>query len=342
MAEIRPAQFPRLMRTQMQLTNLVLNRQLTLELALDDVRLALHLGPAPPDPGYASIAVRLADGLASLAFEPALLQRCLQPWIGETPLSSLPPVLQEAARQAALSPWLETLASGLGLSLTLADSDAPALEPSATLGLWLAKARVGTPGAWLHLDASAMVALSTVLERQPLATDPGAWLDLPVACLLWLGQTRLHSSELADLAVEDLLLWPAAQNVPEVVLRQRQPWAVAELAGHQLLIKRLLVHTMSDSDTSFNEDETPIAAEALDVRLDFDLGHLTLPLRELQALQPGQAFALDPPGPRRVRIRVGGQLIGHGELVEIDERLGVRVTALFNHGPPPEPGTPDD
>ncbi|NJN46695.1 MAG: YscQ/HrcQ family type III secretion apparatus protein, partial [Candidatus Competibacteraceae bacterium] len=60
-----------------------------------------------------------------------------------------------------------------------------------------------------------------------------------------------------------------------------------------------------------------------------DLGHLTLPLGELQNLQPGYSFELDVPAIGPVRILAGSQVIGRGELVHIEDRLGVRVIELF-------------
>ena len=80
-----------------------------------------------------------------------------------------------------------------------------------------------------------------------------------------------------------------------------------------------------------NADESQALADpkALEITLRFDLGQLTLPLGELQQIQPGYSFELELPAPGQVRIVAGTQLIGRGELVQIEDRLGVRVTALF-------------
>ena len=70
----------------------------------------------------------------------------------------------------------------------------------------------------------------------------------------------------------------------------------------------------------------------LEVRISFDLGQLTLTLAELQNIRPGYSFELDLPADGRVRITCGAQLIGRGELVQIEDRLGVRVTTLLQTG----------
>ncbi len=72
----------------------------------------------------------------------------------------------------------------------------------------------------------------------------------------------------------------------------------------------------------------PPALDGIEIRLGFDLGEKTLTLGELMAMQPGKVLALDVPLPRLVAIRANGTLIGHGELVQIADRVGVRVMEL--------------
>ncbi len=51
-------------------------------------------------------------------------------------------------------------------------------------------------------------------------------------------------------------------------------------------------------------------------------------LSEIRLLQPGQVLDLGKPLASAVNIRANGTLIGLGELVEIDGRLGVSVAML--------------
>ncbi|WP_204324245.1 FliM/FliN family flagellar motor switch protein, partial [Stenotrophomonas maltophilia] len=61
----------------------------------------------------------------------------------------------------------------------------------------------------------------------------------------------------------------------------------------------------------------------------FELGRRSLPLSEIRALGAGHVFdlGLDPDQP--VDLVANGTRIGRGEIVEIGERVGVRVTRLF-------------
>jgi type III secretion system YscQ/HrcQ family protein len=72
----------------------------------------------------------------------------------------------------------------------------------------------------------------------------------------------------------------------------------------------------------------PAALEELPLKVVFDLGDVELTLAELKALVPGQAIALGRDPGNAVRVTVNGLKIGTGEIVEIDGRLGVRITEL--------------
>ncbi|GBU17806.1 MULTISPECIES: type III secretion system cytoplasmic ring protein SctQ [Methylobacterium] len=69
--------------------------------------------------------------------------------------------------------------------------------------------------------------------------------------------------------------------------------------------------------------------DSLGVSLSFELGRRSLPLSEIRALGAGHVFdlGLDPDQP--VDLVANGTRIGRGEIVEIGERVGVRVTRLF-------------
>jgi type III secretion protein Q len=70
------------------------------------------------------------------------------------------------------------------------------------------------------------------------------------------------------------------------------------------------------------------AVDELPLRVVFDLGDIELSLAELKALVPGQVIDLAREPGNAVRVSVNGRRIGAGEIVEIEGRLGVRITEL--------------
>lgn len=65
------------------------------------------------------------------------------------------------------------------------------------------------------------------------------------------------------------------------------------------------------------------------VQLSFDLGQKTLSFNEVRQLRPGYVLELNSQLPEIVQIRSQNRILGQGELVEINGRLGVRILNLF-------------
>ena len=82
-----------------------------------------------------------------------------------------------------------------------------------------------------------------------------------------------------------------------------------------------------------DSDEAPSDAtlDELPVRLVFELGRLSLPLAELEAIGPGYVFELGRDMRQSVDIVSAGRRIGQGEIVAIGDALGVRATWIGRH-----------
>jgi type III secretion protein Q len=72
-----------------------------------------------------------------------------------------------------------------------------------------------------------------------------------------------------------------------------------------------------------------LAVEHLEIKLDFDLGGISLSLAQIKQLTPGYIFSIGRPLERAVNISSNGQRLASGELVDIDGIVGVRVKKLF-------------
>ena len=65
--------------------------------------------------------------------------------------------------------------------------------------------------------------------------------------------------------------------------------------------------------------------DLLPVKLVFLAGETEVALRDLKQIAPGYVFELGRPVDRHVEVRANGKRIAIGELVEIDQRVGVRL-----------------
>lgn len=68
------------------------------------------------------------------------------------------------------------------------------------------------------------------------------------------------------------------------------------------------------------------------LELTVQLGTTRLPLRRITELAVGEIVPLGRPLAGPYEVRVAGQLVGHGELLDVDGELGVRIVSMA-HGP---------
>jgi flagellar motor switch/type III secretory pathway protein FliN len=68
--------------------------------------------------------------------------------------------------------------------------------------------------------------------------------------------------------------------------------------------------------------------EKVPMTLDADLECGTLSMRELLSLEAGSIIRSDRPAGDNVDLRVGGKLVGYGEIIAHEKTLAVRVTNI--------------
>nr|WP_255556860.1 FliM/FliN family flagellar motor switch protein [Sodalis sp. dw_96] len=94
------------------------------------------------------------------------------------------------------------------------------------------------------------------------------------------------------------------------------------------------------SDVPENDAIASSAAEPLSgvlatvpLKLEFILQRRYLAIGELQQLFKGKVMEIDPAGEKNIEIRANGHLLATGELVQLEDRLGVEITALHTDSP---------
>ncbi|HEV7228457.1 FliM/FliN family flagellar motor switch protein [Brevundimonas sp.] len=68
--------------------------------------------------------------------------------------------------------------------------------------------------------------------------------------------------------------------------------------------------------------------KTVNVKLDANLGSVSLSVRELLALKTGQLITLDSRLNDLVEIRLNGNLVGRGEIVAVNDSFGVRIVEI--------------
>jgi flagellar motor switch protein FliN/FliY len=81
---------------------------------------------------------------------------------------------------------------------------------------------------------------------------------------------------------------------------------------------------------------TPIEETArladVPLRIDVEIGRPRLTLGELLALKEGSVIALARSAGENIDVRVGGALVGYGEIIVMENVVGVRITDFKGEG----------
>ncbi len=89
----------------------------------------------------------------------------------------------------------------------------------------------------------------------------------------------------------------------------------------------------SSSDTPSLDEGTELLVDGLMVDLRFEAGQMRLAFKDLNSVQPGYIFELDKKlEDRLITIYANEIAVARGQLVCINDLVGVRVTELKNHG----------
>jgi type III secretion protein Q len=183
----------------------------------------------------------------------------------------------------------------------------------------------------LRLDPAHLETIAACFDLLP--PEPAAWDGLPVLGRCEVGSTRITAAELRGAAVGDLLV------VEQHALRERRVALrfasmvslTATIEGSQITVAGGTGGGMADPERTDEPSGVPLGdLEGIEVTLTFQLGRVQLTLAELRAIGVGQSFDLGRDLQAPVDILANGRLIGRGALIQIEDRVGVRIGELFD------------
>jgi hypothetical protein len=165
--------------------------------------------------------------------------------------------------------------------------------------------------------AAAAVPIDLIASAPPRAAMSGAaWLDEPaIAATVALGTLRASRARVAALAPRDVIVFD-----PAVALRIGRGGIAGALAPARDGFIVSGVYARGPMQEMLGEDAA--------VELVACAGAVSLSVRRVLELAPGQVVGLGRPLGGEVELRVGAQLVGRGELVDLDGELGVRVLSV--------------
>jgi len=152
--------------------------------------------------------------------------------------------------------------------------------------------------------------------------------DMRFACTVAVADVQLPLATVRGLACGDVVLVPV--SAAERESGYRQLW-VAGRAMAQARQDGPVVKIFSmNATTEMKSPGLPageVRVDDLPVQLLFDVGQIDVSVAQLRTLREGYTFELPGAVTPLVTIRANGREVGQGELVEVGDKLGVRIVA---------------
>lgn len=298
------------------------------------------------------IALTINGAEILLFVPPRLLQRAARDFFGLVGDYELPESLVAASLEVTAAAWIERLETAAGVEMSVRRVAVAKPEVSGQAPFAFALPGIGENGV-IGVRPSSQLQLPK-LPDVTWTNGDSVTLRLPMVA----GEVGVSVAELEELQVGDVVVLQGAakQDATQVAIAILPgKTIIATVDGQKLAIARV-GNSMSTSDAAGGDAKSaqapkaaapagaaPAAAapakaseplmpaasiEELPIRIVFDLGEVELTLAELKALVPGQVINLARDPGNAVRVSVNGRRIGAGEIVEIEGRLGVRITEL--------------
>jgi len=337
---VKRARLHRLTREELGYRNAIAQAPQAMNVDLAGSEWLLKLARAAPGPAAAATRIEVEWGGATFAVDvpPDTAQRFLRQAIPGAEAVELPENLRLAALEM-LRGDLERALSPKGgaprpLRLKSLGPVNGAAGPGHRYGFTLSSATGETIAGDIATDVAGLSNAAPLLKAARRAAPDAAadWIDaIAMPLRLEAGHTVVDSAELAQAAVGDLVLFDECFLSPDGAMSIVAAPGIgfrARVEGQKITVTQPLGVLMPEN----NNPPGGNAADRIPVRLTFDLGERSMTVAELRELKPGYTFDLGRDLRRAVSIRAQGQLVGEGELVEIDGTLGVAITTLGTAG----------
>lgn len=174
----------------------------------------------------------------------------------------------------------------------------------------------------LELPAGPMTVVADLPPDLPLRAPPPRELPAwPIALPVVVGRCAIPRSAVGALAVRDVV---TLEGGLELVI-----------GGGGLRLRAAPGAMAAEVATGYVRRDMALPDDA-HLELTVQLGTTHLSLRRIAELAVGEVVPLGRPLAGPYEVRAAGQLVGHGELLDVDGELGVRIVSLIRGLPPGE------
>ncbi len=217
------------------------------------------------------------------------------------------------------------------------------------------KCREAVANAQLWMPVGALRHIGEWRREEAYGESGAGWVEgwsgLRVRYPVVLGSSRVYRDQLKRLGRGDILIvkshgvdaeglcggdgearwWLSEQRCVEGRCRRDGGRWVLEVQGITLARQNSMTGRKEVAMEEAAMERSEMGASALEVAestVEIKIGEIDISLRELAKLQKGQVIACEERADAGVELMVGGLVVGRGELVTVDGRLGVRILGM--------------
>jgi type III secretion protein Q len=238
---------------------------------------------------------------------------------------NLPIDLKSAVISKGMYPIINTLNSMIGTNIIFNKISQPdKMSNSANISINISSDNFQTS---LYANLSTdVIGLLKILPKKVEKNN----LNIPYFVGIEAGSSRLTKLEINELELEDIIFIQRSPKKNQCFIRINEyVLFVGEMLNNKLTIKSRVKPMDANSHTeNFSNEQTEINENDIELNVIFEVGQQQINISELSKISIGHVFDLNVPTDNPVKVIVNGKYIADSELVEIDNRLGVRITKL--------------
>lgn len=303
-------------------------RELEFRVGRDQYGITFYTPEFTPEPAL-SFSLQVGEHLLGIKLErvPSLVLEGSD--FPASDLDLMPPDVAQVVFEAFLCPYLAGLSSFFNTEASLHSIGSLPEGLGRSYGVTLSQN--GKP-AWARARVFATGALwgSIAHKLQPLVPVASEdYSSIPVFFRLQVGSSEMSLKKFQTVELQDILLFDKGitPRLGSCVVH-----AGEHLSFHATLKENTVTLESIMNESTPKDDVSPTkgagaspSLDAFSLHLTFEVGEKEMPVGELQSLQAGYTFEMDSPFDCPVTIKANGSKIGTGELVQVADRIGVRV-----------------
>ena len=301
--------------------------------AFATARLMAVIVPAPFPDTTMVCEGRLGESAFTAAIPPALIDALLLRHGIPANITNHPPPLRPLLIELLLEDdllALEALPGAPRVRLDLIEPATGGPAPQGTIQIGLQCRLNDTQGdetftVVLAVAEPALAVLDSLLQR--LARPRRKLPNLPLGLTIERARVRVARAELRRAGPGDVIVAPGLAAGTAKLIAGMVWWPLVP-RGNQWEVAGTM-QKQTDSHALTGPGASPL--DTLPVELCFEVGRLTRPLAEIEALHPGQVLILPDRDASQVSIIANGQVIGAGDIVSVGSEAGIRIRWIGEH-----------